>query len=148
RILRLSSGLPSLSRLSAVFRGQKCCAFVTSPWCAGPTRSASPSVPPRTIASNSGCVSVSIAAKVGRPIPWRTGGLTGLLLLVQPHEAGNFFAHELGTPLVALVVLLGCLGLRFRVAASLAQRRRRGLEVLLPLRKLLLELLLADAWRR
>src|SRR5262249_36637954 len=51
-------------------------------------------------------------------------------------------------PLVDLVVLLGCLLLRFGVATVLVQRRRRGLEVLLPLRVLLLELLLADALRR
>src|SRR5205823_544076 len=75
--------------------------------------------------------------------------MTGSLPKVQPNEAGHFFAHELGAPLVGLVVLLGRLLPRLLIAAGRpAQCRLCGLEVLLPLDKFLLELPLADPFRR
>src|SRR5262245_34274250 len=95
------------------------------------------------------------ACKSGDRLPSGCGGRSpderkangALLLEVQPHEAGPFFAHELRALAVEFVILLGGLLPGLRVAGCV-QRRLRGLEGLVPLRVLLLELLVAQALGR
>src|SRR5262249_4885622 len=69
---------------------------------------------------------------------------------VQPHETGHFraFVHEFLTPLVEFFFILHRLRPRFLITACLAQRGLRGQVVLPPLGILLMELLVADPFRR
>src|SRR5882672_269036 len=66
-------------------------------------------------------------------------------LQIHPHEAGHFFAHELRASVVDLVVLLRRFGASLLVGVRVKSLERR-LEVLLPIRVLLLEFYLRDAF--
>ncbi len=69
------------------------------------------------------------------------------LLQIHPHEAGHFFAHELGASPVKLLVLLRRFGTSLLVGVRVKSLERR-LRVLFPVRVLLLEFRLRDAFGR
>src|SRR5262245_20259358 len=88
------------------------------------------------------CNTLVLAARL-IPLPCRA---IKSFLQIQPHETGHFFAHELRASVVDLHVLLLCFGAVLLVGVREDLERR--LKVLLPVRVLLLEFFLGDAFGR